>query len=66
MSLNMWQIRNDIIRADKIMADYNTQRLSLHVQKAIWYDKENEFEQADCKYLHRPYWLRYPLALEYL
>jgi len=50
MSLNMWQIRNDTLHADKLMADYNTQRRSLHIQT------EHEFEQADSsKYLHRPY-----------
>ena len=51
----MWQIPNDTLHADKIMTDYNSQRRSLHIQTAIWYDKENEFEQDDRKYFDRPY-----------
>ena len=55
MSLNMWQIRNDTLHADTIMRDYSTQRRPLHLQTAIWYDKENEFKQDDRKYYHRPH-----------
>jgi len=55
MSLNLWQIRNDALHTDKIMADYNTQRGLLQTQTATWYDKENEFEGDDSKYFHRPY-----------
>jgi len=57
MSLvNLWQIRNDALPpSDKLMNDYNTQRRSLQTQIATWYDKDNEFENEDSKYFHRPY-----------
>ena len=55
MSLNLWQIRNDALHADKIMTDYNTQCRLLQTQTATWYDKENEFEGDVSKYFHRPY-----------
>ena len=37
------------------MNDYNNQRRILQMQIATWYDKENEFENEDSKYLHRPH-----------
>jgi len=55
MSLNLWQIRNDALHADKIMTDYNTQRRLLQTQTTTWYDKENEFEDDGRHYFHRPY-----------
>ena len=35
--------------------DYNNQRRIPQTQIATWYDKENEFENEDRKYFHRPY-----------
>jgi len=55
MSLNLWQIRNDALRADKILTDYSTHRRLLQTHTTTWYDKDNEFEEDDSKYFHRPY-----------